>query len=225
MGFGIVLGTIAAKIGSSLFSDKRRKEASRDQFNYLEGKGLTPWEINSGSAAGLGGGGAGNTLGIGPELQQLRALKFQASENEKERENKRAVADIQTGPAHKTADIAGRMERPKTDQIRENIKILKVRLERDKIELENLFPILVAKMGPDNLMVAMGMILAGVKGDKLLMGSGVRADAKTRKQMEDVASWLMKYKGVSGNLQGIVKTGTDSAKEIGRNILGRINNR
>lgn len=216
---GTGVGGIASDVLGGLWDDSRQRDNTKEHFEFLQSKGLTPWEI-------IGGGGgnavraSGNTLGSGPTIQANEQRAFQADQAEKERLNKRVVADIQTGPAHKTADINMRMEPYRRDQTRATISKIKQDVKRGKIELENFWPILFAKMGPDNLMIAMGSLLEGVSPEQVLKSSGIPADAKTRQQMQNVAAWLTKYKGMSGGIQGLVKTGTDSVKDAANNILG-----
>lgn len=214
---GSGIGGIATNVLGGLFDDKRQRDNTEDQFDFLTSKGLTPWEINSG---GGGQGGvvraSGSTLGNAPQVQAQAQRDFVAKEAALERENKRTVADIQTGPAHKKADIEGRMEPYKRQQVSATVTKLKQDIKRGKIELENFWPILFAKMGPDNLMVAMASMLEGVSPEQVLKTSGIKADTKTRRQMHEVAAWLVKYKGIQGGAEGIHK----GLMDRGRNILG-----
>lgn len=213
---GSGIGGIATNILGGVIDDKRTRGTTRDQFEFLESKGLTPWEINSGGGGSSVVRASGSTLGNAPQVQAQTQRDFIAKEAALERENKRTVADIQTGPSHKQADIAGRMEPLRSNQIRETVKKLKNDVARGKIELENFWPILFAKMGPDNLMIAMSSMLEGVTPEQVLKTSGIKADTATRRQMHEVAAWLVKYKGVQGTAEGIHKGLMDRS----RNILG-----
>lgn len=214
-----VLGSPLGKVGLNVLGgnreDRRTREATAAQFDFLESKGLTPWEINSGGSGGVVQP-HGSTLGNVPDVQAVQQRKFIATEKEKDRRTALDVADIQSGPAHKRADIETRMEPYRRQQVDQQVKKLKQDIARGKIELKNFWPILFAKMGPDNLMIAMASMLEGVSPEQVLKSSGIKADHATRQQMESVAAWLTKYKGAIGNVQGTAKTVVDAT----RNILG-----
>jgi len=81
-----VLGAIAGGAVNSYFQNKSQK----DQYNFLEGKGLTPQEIAGSGGAGATSSSVGNVLGN--QQAELTRIREQQRYDEKQRDLDRAVA-------------------------------------------------------------------------------------------------------------------------------------
>jgi len=217
---GSQIGTVAKNIAGGMFDDSRQRRNTRKHYDFLRSKGLTAQEI-----AGSGGGGAirsqGSTLGSGPAQQAQDQQSFIADQAQRERDNKLKVAQITSGPAAERAYLEGRLNPAKLKQIQLTNKKLKIELKRQKLELKNYFPILFSKMGADNMTIAMAAYIEGVDAETILKGTGLPANRETRAQMARVAAFASKYKGVSGNIQGLGRTLADEMN----NVLGAFQNR
>lgn len=217
---GSQVGDVVKNVAGGLWDDRRMRKNTKNHMEFLQSKGLTPWE-----AAGSGAGGtvraSGSTLGSGPQVQAQSQQAYQANQADKERQNKIEIAKIGAGPAWERAYQEGQLNPAKKRQIAATADKIEIEVKKARLELKNFFPILVAKMGQDNLLTTMAMVSHGVDYETIITSTGLPATARTRQQLDSVAAWLTKYKGASGGIQGLVKTGTDSAKQVYKNTLGR----
>lgn len=101
-----IIETLAGAILGSKVDDHSYRSRSEYDWNMAQSRGLTPQEFYGSPAAGGSAGVAGSSLGnsLSSQAMARRQLGFQASENEKDRQNKKDIAEIQAGATRYSSD-------------------------------------------------------------------------------------------------------------------------
>lgn len=205
---GSNVGDYGAKIGGAFLSDFRQRRNTKKHMEYMESKGLSPWEA-AGSGAGGPASAYGSTLGTGPANAARNQQTFIASEREKDRQNELKKAQITSGPAYEQAYQTGSMNQIKARQ-------LEIEIQHRQFELKNKWPMIFAHMSEGNMIAAMASKLHGVDSKEVLESNGIAATPEKAQQLDDAAAWMMKHKGLSANIQGVGRTVSDATA----NLLG-----
>lgn len=204
---GSNIGRAAAGVGESYFDDYRGRRNTRLNHEFLQSKGLNSFEIAGGGSGGPIGA-TGSTLGSGPATQVQSQQNFVAGQAQLDRENREKVARIgaaapgrQAGVAEERQGLASEIAPLQRAKITKEIERISLEMERTKFELQNYWPILFAKMGPDNVKVALAMFNSGLSMEEVLMGQG-DIGPKKKREVEELYNILLKITGGSGGAVG-----------------------
>lgn len=175
---GTDTGRIGSDIGGQFLGDFRTRRNTRNQYDFLEGKGLTPFEI-----AGSGGGGtvksAGNTLGSGPATQAKAQQSFQATEKAKDRALALKLGEMQQQDRQSNIAISERAETRQRDVAEMQIHdyaakydvIIKQARQMD-FDYHNKWAMKYATMSSKNVMMAIMARYYGFSGEQILSHDG-----------------------------------------------------
>lgn len=151
------LGTEVGRLGSGLavgaYTDYRRRRATEKQFKFLEKKGLTPWEIGGGSSGGLASA-SPSTLGTSPSATSGSDRKLK-ERGVKVTEKKQRVSEL--------------LAMEQFTLLTKNIEKVGIELKIQELEYNNYWQILGAKMGPDNLKMALALQMNGLDLEQILL--------------------------------------------------------
>ncbi len=178
---GSGVGGLAGGAVSGLFSNFLGRKAAQDNRKDLLGMGLTPWEI-AGSGGAAGQGRSSNVLGSGPAQQAARQHQFQASERAKDRALEKYKVDKTTaapmGQLELSRDkhpvqIRGMEQDIAVKRMDEILKgrqgdLIREQTRLAKVNADHFWPILTAKMGAENVFVALQLALEGLNVENIL---------------------------------------------------------
>lgn len=182
------LGRQAADVGGGLITDWRGQRNTKKNFEFLESKGLTPWEIG-GSAGGVAKPGT-NTLGSGPATQIRSQQNFVAGENAKDRRSREIIAARTAGIGQQGATLnrdkfgeEKRMNVEKRKQINASIAQMKQATTMSKFQQKVFWASKFAGMSAENGMMALAAFAEGIDLENVLtmMGRNTQTIAQANK--------------------------------------------
>lgn len=224
------LGKLAQGVAGAGMQYGLNRRSSRKQFEYLKSQGLTPWEIGGGGA-GSGYASNGNTLGSGPANQLKTQQQFQAEQAQLERDNKLAIAQVQSAPSYGQLDIAKQKLAMEQTMLPYEIKKVEATyqnamqdLTRKKFDLEVYWPTKYATMSPQNAMFSLATVWHGVDMNKVLMGLPMSSQEREsmRALVADFLRWQSTigstYHGFSESVRNFVEQQNEVLTEPGKTI-------
>lgn len=195
--YGNILGTIGAG-ALSRFGDRYMRERGairglrldqsfrrarmHEEWNFYRSQGLTPHEIKGiGGLGGAGGAsGAGQVLGRAGEASAEAMLRVRENQLERESRERIARGDVAarihaTNTQAQTAAAAHGLNVRRFDDL--ELKRYDLLSEKQKQELNialekhnERWPVLLAKMGPDNVLIALQAAIRGIPIKSVLKG-------------------------------------------------------
>lgn len=150
---GTEVGRLASGLASGAWNDRRRRRATEKQFEFLQDKGLSPYEIAGGSSGGIASP-TPSTLGTSPSATSGsdRALKARdTTVKEKAQKVSQVLSLQQWRIMEKQAEKIG------------------IEIQVQKLEYNNYWEILGAKMGPENLKMALALHMNGLDLEQILL--------------------------------------------------------
>lgn len=191
-------GVAGTEIGNALGRRSKRKD-----FEYLESKGLNPFEIHAGGGGGTGStAGSGNVLGNAPQVQAQNQQAFEMQKFNKTLALEKYKAD---------ADVA--LKKSQTSKI--------------DFELEHFWPIKYAGMSAENGMMSIAAFLNGVDLEQVLKGQYKDATKFQQQAVANLYDDFVKVRSVVGReSMGIMETMKQilnwrgNAGDRDQNILG-----
>lgn len=222
---GTETGRIGTDIAGGFISDFRSQRNTRKNFKRLKDEGLTSVEIAGGGGASGAVSSQGNTLGSGPARQAASQQEFQRSQAQLERENKLKVAEIGARAAGRQAGVSearsGReaMIAPSLrDKVQMELRKLRVEIERKKLDIQNLWPMKLASMGKENVMMSLAMFNSGLNLERILRAQGDLTPSE-KKATEQLFNVMLKIQGGSGAAIGMIELFKQFG--LGKGTLGR----
>lgn len=168
-------GRLGTDVGMQFLGDARQARNKKKHFEYLEGKGLNPWE-----AASLGGGAAGS---VSPSSHAS------------------APSSVSAGhPSLKMAAIAGRKEWIETEVIAAQFEKIQAESLLIKMNTEWLVPFKFAGMGMENMKAALATFNSPVDISRVLKAAGDATPAERAAGQELLETFLM----ISGSSGGAI---------------------
>ncbi len=204
---GSNIGKAISDIGGGFLSDFRAQRNTEKRHSYLKSKGLNSYEI-LGSSAGGPISSQGGTLGSGPATQINQQQSFVADQAQKDRDNKTNIAKITaTAPRIRAGVDQQRSEREakiaplQRTKLQEEIAKIEQEVRRMEFDLDNIWPMKFATMGPENAKLALAMFNSGLDLERILTAAGDITDTE-RQQVEELYNILLKITGASGGAVG-----------------------
>lgn len=198
---GSDIGKATTDVAGGFLSDYRSLRNTKKNFSRLKSEGLTAVQIAGGGGASGAVSSQGNTLGSGPAVQAKSQQAFQADQAERNRKNQRDVALITAQAGRTTAAVterkdlrAAQLHPAAMRQAALNLKKMKVEIATKKFDLKYKFPIIFARMGPENALFSLAAYDAGLDFEAIL----TMKPGQNRKAVRDLIDWYNKFKSFVG---------------------------
>lgn len=200
---GSNVGLAAAGLAGGFIDDYRGRRNTRKNHDFWKSKGLNSYEIAGGGSGGPIGA-QGNTLGSGPATQIQAQQSFTASENQKNRDNAKEVAEIGQRAAGQSSkrediklpfDIAGKTatQRLQAEQLRQSKKTFDERWAR-----------LIAGMAEANVRAALMIFDSPLSGEQILNSNGIKSE-EDQAEVEYILRRMASWDSISGSLKGVIE--------------------
>lgn len=169
------LGKLATGMYGTRRGDRMSRRRERDRMEYLEKKGLTPWEIAGQGSAGGAISSSGNTLGTGPATQLASQQEFQAEQAALERQNKKDIAEIAARAPGREQDrkdfmlpYTMHLTRAQAQQAYNNGHKLLAEYQMVDTQHRERWEMKLAGMGPENILAALALFQSGLSAREVL---------------------------------------------------------
>lgn len=198
-GLGNNIGKAASQLAGDAIGNAMQRRHSKKNFQRLKDEGLTPVEI-----AGSGGGtvqSQGNTLGSGPATQIKTQQEFTAGQAQLDRDAAQKRAETTAAPAGRQARVSERVDvrnqqlhPARLEEAELNLRRMRVDIRQKNFDLENMWPMKFASMGPENGLFALAAYDAGLDFESIL----TMRPGQNREDVKELIDWYQKFKSIIG---------------------------